>query len=181
MHKVASSSFCWSVGAWTLTKRQLSQLRGVFTRPAKPALRLPRIFAESDERYHRRLNRTLQQTMCAAGVDGLDVYVCKRMYDYTGHLVRALAENPLHLTGMLLEFRDAQWKASLTEVVGHQGHGGRFAPWNWERQYHAFFDSLGESWQDIARNKTKWHENRAAWIRYMIRGRAVLNENRILD
>ena len=89
-------------------------------------------------RYHRRLNRTLHRTMCATGVDGLDFYVCKRMYDYTGHLVRALAENPMHLTGMLLEFRDAQWKASLTEVVGHQGHGGRFAPWNWERQYHVF-------------------------------------------
>ena len=159
MHKVASSSFCWSVGAWTITQRQLSQVRAVFARPAKQALRAPRLWSESEEKYHRRLNVILKQTLNDAATDRIDHYVLKRMYDYTGHLVRVLAENPRHLTGMLLQFRDAQFKEAMTGVLGHQGHAGRFAPWCWERQYHAFFHHLGERWQDRARDKEQWHNH----------------------
>ena len=173
---MGSSSFCWSVGAWTITKRQLSQLRAACARPAKKALRLPRLRGESDEHYHRRLNRTLAQTMSDAAVGRIDRYVLKRMYDYTGHLMRVLAENPMHLTGMLVQFRDAQYKQDMTDVIHHQGHPGRFAPWCWERQYHTFFAMLGERWQDVAQDKTKWLQHRADWISYMIRGRLTLQE-----
>ena len=133
------------------------------------------MWSETDEHYHRRLNRILHQTMNEAAVDRIDRYVLKRMYDCTGHLVRVLDENPRHLTGMLLQFRDAQWKEAMTEVIGHQGHSGRVAPWCWERQYHAFFHYLGERWQDVARDKAQWKNHREEWISYMIRGRAVMN------
>ena len=134
------------------------------------------MWSETDEHYHRRLNRILNQTMNEAAVDRIDHYVLKRMYDYTGHLVRVLDENPRHLTGMLLQFRDAQWKEAMTEVIGHQGHSGRVAPWCWERQYHAFFHYLGERWQDIARDKAQWKNHREQWISYMIRGRAAMED-----
>ena len=73
------------------TKRQLSQLRAAWARPAKKALRVPRFRGETDEHYHRRLNRTLAQTTSDAAVGRIDCYVLKRMYDYTGHLVRVLS------------------------------------------------------------------------------------------
>ena len=66
------------------------------------------MWAESDEHYHRRLNRMLNQTMSGAAIERIDHYVLKRMYDFTGHLVRVSAENPRHLTGMVLQFRGAQ-------------------------------------------------------------------------
>ena len=174
MHKVACSSFCWSVGAWTITKRQLSELRGVFARPAKQALRAPRYRGEGDEAYHRRLNRLPGQTMSTADVMAIDAYTLKRMYDYAGHLVRALDENPLHLTGLVLKYRDAESKATIAAEIGHQGHPGRFAPWNWERQLHSFFDQFGENWQQVACDKARWPSCRAQWVDFMGKRRALV-------
>ena len=114
--------------------------------------------------------------MSDAEVGRIDYYVLKRMYDYTGHLMRVLAENPRHLTGMLIQFRDAQFKQDMTDVIGHQGHKGRVAPWCWERQYHTFFHMLGESWQEVAKDKEHWLKHREDWISYMIRGRVGLEE-----
>ena len=99
MHKVACSSFCWSVGAWTVTQRQLINMRAVFARPAKRVLRMALYWSDSDQIYHRRVNKVLRQTMCKAQVESIDAYILKRMCDYIGHLVRACSRNPLHLTG----------------------------------------------------------------------------------
>ena len=173
MHKATSSSFCWSIGAWTVTKRQLSDLRAALATPAKRALRAPRYWAESDEAYHRRLNRLLQKTLLEADVSTLDKYIQKRVYDYAGHLVRALSDNPAHLTGLVLRYRDAEAKEALAAQVGHQGHPGRFAPWNWERQFHGFFRRGGESWQEVAGDRLSWVDYRPCWINFMIDRRAA--------
>ena len=93
------------------------------------------------------------------------------MYDYAGHLVRLHARNPQHLTGVVLSFKDARMKADLTAVIGHQGHSGRFAPWNWERQFHSFFHAIGEIWKHVAQEKGKWASYRENWANSMIRGR----------
>ncbi len=60
--------------------------------------------------------------MVAAELQTIDVYILGRMYDYAGHLIRVLHENPRHLTGFVLGYLDAEWKEALSEVVGHQGH-----------------------------------------------------------
>ena len=172
MSEVARSSFCWSVGAWTVTQRELATLRAAFARPAKRALRVQRYCGDSDEMFHRRANRVLRQTMNQAKVADMDVSVLGRMYDYAGHLARALANDPSHLTGLVLNFRDAEWKAALTETVGHQGHEGRFAPWNWERQYHCFFRGKQESWKEVAKERVKWHSYRSEWVRFVLGSRA---------
>ena len=77
---------------------------------------------------------------------------------------------------MLVRFRNAQSKQDMTEVIGHQGHQGRFAPWCWERQCHTFCELLGQSWQEVAQDKAKWLKHRADWISYMIRGKVALQE-----
>ena len=94
MHKVASSSFTWCVGAWTVNQRQLALMRAAFNRQAKGALHVLRLWGDTEEAYHRRANRTLRQTMEACGLADIDVYVLKRMYDYTGHLLRISKTSP---------------------------------------------------------------------------------------
>ena len=161
----------------SVTKRQLSELRGAFAAPAKRSLRAPRYWGESEEAYHRRLNRLLQQTLAAAGVETIDLYLLTRMYDYAGHLVRALQDNPLHLTGLVLRFRDAQAKAAIDSEIGHQGHPGRFAPWNYERQFDAFFKLMGAHWQEVASDRSKWRSQRDAWISFIVKGRAAFRDS----
>ena len=55
-------------------------------KPAKRHLRVPRVRGQSDEAYHRTVNRTLRNAMKDSSIPDLDVYVLARMYDYTGHL-----------------------------------------------------------------------------------------------
>ena len=62
-------------------------------------------------------------------------------------------ENPDHLMGAVLEHRDSQRKAGMKETIGHQGHPGTFAPWNWERKCEYFFRRLGRWWSDVAKDK----------------------------
>ena len=116
-------------------------------------------------------------TMKACGLPDVDIYIyiyiLKRMYDYTGHLVRIVRDKPEHFTGKLLGYRDAEWKDALMQVVGHQGHKGRFSPWSWERQYDSFFRSKGHSWRDVACDRELWHSFRSQWIRYMLGCRAA--------
>ena len=50
------------------------------------------MWSESDEHYHRRLNRMLNATLNDAAAERIDHYVLRRMYDYTGHLVRVFNE-----------------------------------------------------------------------------------------
>jgi len=173
MFKVASTSFCWSVGAWTVNGRELSTLRASFARPAKAALRLPRLWGDTDESFHRRLNRSLKTCLKEKQIPDLDVYVLVRLYDYAGHLARAISLNPTHLTGQVLNFRNAEWKQSMTDVLGHQGHKGRTHPWCWERQFHSYFKLQGEIWQEVALDKNQWHLNRSAWIEHMLGSRAA--------
>ena len=177
MQKVACSSFCWCVGSWTVTRRQLISIRAVFARQAKRALRLPRYWGDSDEVYHRRANKVLRLTLHESRILPIDAYILKRMYDYAGHLVRVSARDPQHLTGAVLGFMDAQFKDALTAVIGHQGHNGRFSPWNWERQYHSFFNRKGMSWKDVAKDREEWQKHRDDWIESMRGGRAAASND----
>ena len=145
MFKVASTSYCWSVGAWTVNGRELASLRAAFARPAKAGLRVSRLWGDSDETYHRRMNRSFKQTLSECKLADIDVYVLGRMYDYAGHLMRAVDANPLHLVGHLLKYRDAEWKDALTAMVGHQGHNGRISPLNCERQFYSYCRGLNLS------------------------------------
>eukprot|EP00973_Karenia_brevis_P014655 1999137-Karenia_brevis.AAC.1 len=86
------------------------------------------------------------------------------MFDYTGHLVRAVRSNPGHVTGCLMNFRNAAWKRYLTESIGHQGHTGRVTPWNWERQYDAYFKAKDLEWQEVASYREEWHSHKRAWM-----------------
>ena len=153
--------------------RGLSALRSSFARPAKAAMRLPRLWGDTDERYHRRLNRSLKTCLQEKQIPDLDVYVLARLYAYAGHLVWAVSANPAHLTGHVLNFRNAEWKRQMTEVLGHQGHHGRHHPWNWERQFHSYFKLQGEDWQQVALNKSEWYFHRSAWIQHMLGSRAA--------
>ena len=173
MHRVATSSFSWCVGAWTVTQRSLSKLAAQFNRTARVASRIRRYFGESDEAYHRRSAKELRKYMGDAKLNDLHAHVLGRMYDYTGHFVRATQRDPRHLTGQVLHFRGAAWKRQMMEMVGHQGHPGRFAPWNWERQYDHFFDQRGALWTDVATNKPVWNSYREAWIDHMLGSRVA--------
>ena len=93
MSLVASASFCWSVGAWTVTQRELTALRGAFASHAKESLRVSRYWSDTDAAYHRRRNQVLKRIMEETVLAHLDVYVLKRMYDYAGHIQRAVADN----------------------------------------------------------------------------------------
>ena len=88
MFKVASTSYCWSVGAWTVNGRELASLRAAFARPAKAALRVSKLWGDSDETYHRRINRSFKQTLSECKLPDIDVYVLGRLYDYAGHLMK---------------------------------------------------------------------------------------------
>eukprot|EP00973_Karenia_brevis_P055119 7664281-Karenia_brevis.AAC.1 len=57
-------------------------------------------------------------------------------------------------------------------VFGHQGHPGRYAPWNYERQFDSFFHSLGLNWLEVARDKQHWAQHQHAWLRHMLGSRA---------
>jgi len=173
MHKVACGSFTWCVGAWTVTQRQMVSMRAAVNRQAKGALNVHRVWGDTEESYHRRANKVLSQTMKACGLPDVDVYILKRMYDYTGHLARIVRDKPEHLTGKLLGYRDAEWKNALMQVVGHQGHKGRFSPWSWERQYDSFFRSKGHSWRDVARDRELWQSFRSQWMRHMLGSKAA--------
>ena len=106
--------------------------------------------------------------MEACRLADVDVYVLKRMYDYAGHLMRTNKDKPDHLTGKVPAHRDAEWKAALRQVVGHQGHEGRFSPWNWERQCDAVFRQVNRHWKLVAVDKEQWQEFRPKWLRYML-------------
>ena len=99
----------------------------------------------------------------------LDAYVLGRLYDYAGHLVRAIQANPGHLTGIALDFRDAPWKRTMTELVGHQGHPGRFSPWSWERQFSSYFQLEGLLWKEVALERDSWACRKTAWMKTMQR------------
>ena len=172
MFKTASTSCWWSVGAWTVNARELTSLRAAISRPAKAALKVPKLRGDTDEMYHRRINRAFKLTMTDCKLPDIDAYVLSRMYDYAGHLQRAVTANPLHLAGHLLKYRDAEWKDALTAMVGHQGHNGRISPWNWERQFHSYFRSLSLNWQEVARDREKWFSHRRAWIRHALGSRS---------
>ena len=172
MHEVVVSTFSWCVGSWTVTRRQLASLSAVFARSAKKALRAPRLWSDMDEAYHRRGNRLLKKTLVDCGLASIDVHVLGRMFDYTGHLLRAVETNPGHLTGQIVALRDAQWKRMMTEEVGHQGHPGRINPWNWEYQYHVIFVRQGLEWKDVPQDRDEWRSHRQDWIRHMLGRRA---------
>jgi len=105
-------------------------------------------------------------------VPDLDAYIWGKMYDYAGHLIRAINTKAQHLMGQVLNFRNAGFKETSSAVVGHQGHNGRVAPWNWEQQHHSFFHGRGKDWQDIAGNRNSWQAYRGAWIKFALRSRA---------
>ena len=111
--------------------------------------------------------------MGEARLNDLHALVLGRMYDYTGHLVRVAQREPGHLTGKVLHFRGAAWKRQMVEMFGHQGHPGRFAPWNWERQYDHFFAQRGILWIEIAANKAGWNSYREVWIEQMMGSRGA--------
>ena len=122
MSKVASSSFCWCVGAWTVNKREISRLKAAFNRKAKQAMKFPRLWCDSDESYYRRCNRLYKKLLRSADILELVQYVLGRMFDYVGHIIRESQRNPNHLTGWLINFRDALWKETMAALQGHQGH-----------------------------------------------------------
>ena len=173
MHKVAASSFTWSVGACTVNQHQLATLRAAVSRQAEASLRVRRLWGDTDEEYHRRANRTPKRNMDACRLADVDVYVLKRMYDYTGHLPRVIKDKPDHLTGKVIAYKDAEWKSALTQVLGHQGHKGRFSPWDWERQCGALFRLVNRHWKLVAVDRVLWRELRPQWLRYMLGGRVV--------
>ena len=173
MFKVASSSFCWCVGAWTVNSRKLSALRATLRKPAKSAMRVPRYWMDTEKSYHRRGNRIARETMKENRTPDIDVYVLGRMYDYAGHVLRESDRNSHHLIGHLLRFRNSAWKQAVTEVVGHQGHSGRISPWDWERQYHSYFRGEGLLWQDVALDKKSWLDHRPKWIRHTLGSRST--------
>ena len=168
LHLVASSSFSWCVGAWTITQRSLVQLNAQFTRVAKTAVRAVHYFGDTDEMYHRRCNKLLRKCMVESGLPDLQVYVLGRMFDHTGYLVRSFSRSPNHLTGRVMAFRDAAWKRAMTHHVGHQGHSGRFAPWNWERQYDSYFALQGLEWKQVAADKAAWSKHRRSFVEHML-------------
>lgn len=99
----------------------------------------------------------------------LDAYILGRMYDYAGHLIRAINTKPQHLTGQVLDFRNAEFKETLSTVVGHKC---RVAPWNWERQYLSFFHCRGKDGKDTAGNRNSWQAYKGAWTKFSLRSRA---------
>ena len=118
----------------------------------------------------------LRDTMASNGLPDIDVYVLKRMYDYVGHLTRAVHVNPGHLTGLVMTFRAADWKYAMSTAVGHQGHRGRVAPWTWERQYSSYYNSIGISWREAAKDRQMWQLHRRPWLEAML-GRRVAATN----
>ena len=38
------------------------------------------------------------------------------MFDYTGHIIRAIEREPSHLTGALIKYKDATWKRYMTDL-----------------------------------------------------------------
>ena len=100
-----------------------------------------------------------------------DGFVLARMYDYVGHVVRAGARDPEHLPSVILSHRDKEWCRQHQEVMGHQGHAGRFHPWSFERQYYCYFSSCALDWKAVARSKVDWNLHKAAWIKAMFGGR----------
>ena len=173
MFKVATSSFSWCVGAWTVNSRELTSLRSAFKRPAKSMLRMRKLWTETDEGFQRRLNRTLKACMVECRIPDTDVYVLARIFDYAGHLARAIAVNPTHLTGVALNYRNASWKQDMTDAIGHQGHAGRVSPWNWERQFHSYFKTLELDWQEVAIDRMIWLSHRSPWIQHMLGSRSA--------
>eukprot|EP00973_Karenia_brevis_P031593 4356982-Karenia_brevis.AAC.1 len=109
-------------------------------------MRVPRLWNDTDEAYHRRRNRILRATMHENSIPDLDAYVLARMFDYTGHLVRSCQRKPDSLLGKVIRYRCCEYKQFLTEVSGHQGHSGRIAPWDWERQFHSYFSRHKLAW-----------------------------------
>ena len=94
-------------------------------------MRLPSYTHETDEGFHRRLNRLYKETMEAEKLADMDLHVLSRMYDHVGHTVRSTRRVDVHLTGAMMNFRDSGWKKMMTLIAGHQGHNGRVHPWNW--------------------------------------------------
>ena len=68
----------------------------------------------------------------------------------------------------MLRFRDASWKRQMTEAIGHQGHDGRVAPWNWERQYASFFRQRDQEWTHVALDREAWATHKRPWLLHML-------------
>lgn len=126
---------------------------------------MPRFWGDTDEAYHRRANRLLKKTMGECNLRVFGESVLLRLYDYIGHAVRTFSRNPCHLAGCVLRWRDAEWKQTLSDTIGHQGHHGRVAPWNYERQFHVYFWRRGLHWKHVALQKDDWLAHREQWVR----------------
>ena len=155
-----------------MNQRELSALRSALSKPARAAMKVPRIWGDTDETHHKRMNRVLRQTLSESKLPDLDVHVLSRMFDYTGHLMREVSRNQNHLTGHVLKFRDSMWKEAHTALAGHQGHDGRFSPWCWERQHHSYVRAHGLCWQDVSLSKSAWNDHKKPWILHMLGSRA---------
>lgn len=109
MHKVATSSSCWSVVTWTVTRGELSCLRGIVPKHAKKCLNILWYWIDSEKLTTGR-STVLKRTLSDAGLAHVDAYVVKRMFDYAAvHVVRAMKANLGHPDGVVF----GQWDSRL--------------------------------------------------------------------
>ena len=90
--------------------------------------KVARIWGETDQHYHRRVASFVKRERTKNDVKDLDAYVLSRMYDYVGHVIRMGSRYPGFLPCIALRHRDKSWCLQHQEVLGHQGHHGRFNP-----------------------------------------------------
>ena len=150
MFKVAVSSFCWSVGPWRVTQRDLQGISGMMLNEYKTCLKMRPGPSESEAHFHRRVaiqSRTLQPR---GQLIDLDAYVLGRMYDYMGHVVRMGARDKQFLPHLALCHRDKSRCLQHQEIIGHQGHAKRVLPWTHERPYYDYFSGHSLDWQEPA-------------------------------
>ena len=165
MFRVATGSISWSVGPWSVTQRDLQGLNGMLLAEYKSCIRLPRLWGETDNHYHRRLSSMSRKIRIENRILDFDAYILGRMYDYVGHVVRMGMRDGDFLPCVALRHRDKACCREQQELIGTQEHQGRVAPWMHEQQFVPFFDAVGLDWKDAAASKQHWLKHRAAWVK----------------
>lgn len=155
MHKVATGTLNWCVGAWKIHQKAMRHVKGNFDAFAKKHQQLPRLQHETDKEYGRRNARLLATTKRKLKQATLDRVILTRQYDYIGHVMRFVDRNPTCLLRHILENKDKLWKVQHQHVFSFQGHQHRVPPWNWEYQFDDYFSSLGVHWGGLCEKQGK--------------------------
>ena len=182
LQRLSQPILSWSAPVWTLTVRDIAQIRTQRRRAVGGIVREPKLANEGGERYHRRRNRVITAYMRGSGFIAWEVFVLRLLFTWAGHVARMRRDEPNRLTSRVLAYKSCnELEAFAFLSHGWQGHPGRFYVPGWERQFYTYFRQQCLDWQDVAQNRRTWNGFFCEWAKDRMKSKSLSNLEHIIS